>query len=170
MISTLSLNSTKWKLSEEIHGAVISFFISLELLLSLPANAFIVIHFVYCRKKSYKKSGIILMFCLALGNLLMSVFYMPFVIVASGAGEWVFGATDFSRHVFCQIHGFVHMCANTVSVFTLAAISLDRCLNIVKANIHGSFMNWRSAVAISTAIWVSNTCSKSSLHCCLNNS
>ena len=159
MTSAWSLNSTRWKMSEDIYSPAIALFISLELLFSLPTNTFIVVHFVACcRKESYKKSSIILMLCLALGNLLMSAFYMPLVIVATSLGEWVFGPTDSSRHTVCQIHGFVYMCANTVSVFTLAAISLDRCLNIVKTSIRGSFVNWKAAAAVSIAIWVSSIC------------
>ena len=120
-----SLNTSRWKSSEDIHGPVIVFFVSLEFLLSLPSNIF------------------------------MTLFYMPFVIVASSAGEWIFGGTDHSREIVCQIHGYIHMCANTVSVFTLAAVSFDHFLNIVKASIYSKIMTWKFAIGIITIIWVS---------------
>ena len=150
-----SLNTSRWKLSEDIHGPVIAFFVSLEFLLSLPSNIFIIAYSFCHGKESLKKSATILLFCLALGNLFMTLFYMPFVIVASSAGEWIFGGTDHSREIVCQIHSYIHMCANTVSVFTLAAVSFDRFLNIVKASIYSKIMTWKFAIGIITIIWVS---------------
>ena len=91
---TAELNLTKWLLDEDINGAVLASFVAIEFLLSFPISLFILVHSIYNVKETLRKSSTIFFFSFILSNLLMVVFYMPFTIVASSAGEWIFGSTE----------------------------------------------------------------------------
>ena len=86
----------------------------------------------------------------------MTLLYMPFTIVASSAGEWIFGTTDYTRDILCQIHGFVLAYSVIVSGQTLAVISVDRFLYIVKSNVYFKIMTWKAGFALMAIIWVSS--------------
>ena len=154
--ASFSLNSSKWKLSEDVQGPAIAFFVTIVFLLSLPPNLFVIIHSVYYGWKNFRKCSIILLFSYALSDLLMTLLYMPFTIAASGAGEWIFGTTDNTRDILCQIHGFVFAYLVMVSSQTLAVISVDRFLYIVKSNVYFKIMTWKVGFALMAIIWVSS--------------
>ena len=84
----------RWALGEELVGPVIATFVGIELVSSLLANLFICGHTVLNAKKMLMKSSTLLLFSLALSNLLMAVLYMPFVVVASAAEEWIIGTHE----------------------------------------------------------------------------
>lgn len=145
---------TDWTLDEGLNGPIIAFFIALHLLLALPTNLFVVIHSL-CRFRNFKNSAVILLFCLALSNLIMVLFYMPFVIVASGAEEWIIGGSDYSRNILCQIHGVIYEYSVTVTCHILVAISIDRSIYIVKVHAYQKIMTWKVTCGIMAAVWVS---------------
>ena len=152
--TTSAVYNTTWKLSGNINGPAIAFFVTLQLLLALPSNLFIVVHSLSHRKR-FKQSAIILLFSLALSNLLMTLFYMPFVIVASGAQEWILGDSNYSRNILCQINGFTYEYSVIVTSHILVIISFDRFLFIVKAMGNRQIMTWKVTLAIMAAVWVS---------------
>jgi len=143
-----------WTLAEELNGPAISFFITLQLVLALPSNLFIILHSLCHWKSSLKKSAVVLLFSLALSNLLMAVLYMPFAGVASGAGEWIIGRTDYTREVLCNIHGFVFEYSATLTGHVLVLISVDRFLFIVKAPDYHKIMTYKVTVFIIAIIGV----------------
>ena len=146
--------SLRWILDEGLVGGVISLFISVEFLLSFVTNSFIILHTFY-RTKSLRQSSTVLLFNLALANLIMTILFMPFAIIASAAEEWIFGSTDQVREIPCQITAFVFAYTVSVSTHTLAAISFDRFLLIVKPYWHKRVMSWKTALGIVIFIWVS---------------
>ena len=85
----------------------------------------------------------------------MTVFYMLFYIISSGAEEWIFGSTDFVRNILCQLHGFVFGVTNNVSLHTLTVISFDRFMSIVKHHLHKKFLTWKTALGTIVFLWVS---------------
>ena len=89
-----------------------------------------------------------LLFNLALVNLLMTVLFMSFMVVASAAEEWIIGRSDNERDILCQITAFIFAYTVGVSVHTLAAISFDRSLSIVKPHHHKKYMTWKVALGI----------------------
>ena len=149
-----SLNSSRWQLEENIEGPVLASFLAIEFLLSVIFNLFIVLHTIHRGRKNLKKSSIFLLFILALTNLLLTLLYMPFTIIASGAREWIFGGTDFIRSLICQINGFIVIYLSTAAIHTLAVISIDRFLSIVKPDIHRRIMTWKTALGILILLWV----------------
>jgi len=144
-----------WTLASSISGPAISFFVALLFFLALPTNLFIIGHALYHRKTSLKKSAIILLFSLALSNLFMTIFYMPFAIIAAGVEEWIFGGCDATRSVLCQMHGFVFEYSSTLTGHILVIISIDRFLFIVRSMDYHNIMTWKVTCAILTVIGVS---------------
>ena len=155
---TQEINATeeecRWCLNEELIGPLISFFTLVILILSLATNLFICVY-TLSHSKSLKKSSTMLLFNLVLINLLMTVLYMPLMVVASAAGEWIIGQSDSERDILCQITAFVFAYTVGVSIHTLAAISFDRFLSIVKPHHHRKYMTWKVALGIVVFIWVS---------------
>ncbi len=155
-INSSLLNVTHWNLSDDINGQILAFFFSVELILAFVFNFYIIIHSMYFRRKSFKRSSTVLLFNLALSDLVMVILYLPFSIVASSFGEWIFGRTDYVRNIFCQIHGFVFFQSSTVSNYTLAAISIDRYFYIVKGEVHHVWMSIKVTNCMVAIIWVSS--------------
>ena len=153
--SGATLNSTIWLLIEDVSGPAIAAVVCMEFLLGLPSNLFIIIHTLCYGKEYMNKPSTILFFILALSNLLMILLYWPFWIVASAAEEWFFGSTNYLRDILCQIHGFVMVYLIVASIHTLAVISVDRFLNIVKPQIHKKYMTWKVTLGIMAILWVS---------------
>ena len=157
----ISLNDTAqnstgecmWCLREELIGALIAVSTGIILILSLITNLFICIY-TLSHPKSLKKSSTVFLFNLAFINLLITVLFMPFLVVASAAEEWIIGHSDEERTIFCQITAYNFAYTVGISVQTLAAISLDRCLTFVKPNHHKKYMTWKFAIGIVVFIWV----------------
>ena len=152
--SSVSLNSTIWLLGE-VSGPAIAVVVCIEFLLGFPSNLFIIIHTLRYGKECINKPSTFLFFILALSNLLMILLYWPFWIVSSAAEEWLFGSTDYTRDILCQIQGFVFVYLIVASLHTLAVISVDRFLNIVKPQIHKKYMTWKVSLGIMAILWVS---------------
>ncbi len=146
--TTSSLNSSRWLLAEDIHGAVVAVFVILEFILALVANTFIVVQTICHGAKILKKSSTLLLFLLAISNLFIVVFYMPFMIVASAAGEWIFGNSDSVRSTVCQIQAFIFVFAITAFIHILAVISVDRCVSITKSEFYRKHMTWKVTIGI----------------------
>ena len=143
-----------WCLNEELVGPLIAFFTTIIFILSLIINLFICIY-TLSHPKSLKKSSTMFLFNLALINLLMTVLFMPFMVVASAAEEWIIGQLYTERDVLCETTAFIFAYTVGVSVHTLAAISFDRFLSIVKPHHHKKYMTWKVALGIVIFIWVS---------------
>jgi hypothetical protein len=161
--SFIMLNTTQnstddeciWCLDEDLIGPLMALFTTIIFILSLVINLFICVY-TLSHPKSLKKSSTMFLFNLALISLLMTVLFMPFMVVASAAEEWIIGQSDTDqRDILCQITAFIFAYTVGVSVHTLAAISFDRFLSIVKPHHHKKYMTWKVALGIVVFIWVS---------------
>ena len=150
---TVLLEECRWCLNEELIGPLIAFFTLVILILSLTSNLLICVYTV-THAKSLKKSSTLFLFNLALVNLLMTVLYMPLMVIASAAEEWIIGQSDRERDILCQITAFIFAYTVGISIHTLAAISFDRFLSIVKPHYHKKYMTWRIALGVVVVIWV----------------
>ena len=144
----------RWTLDKDLNGPAIASIVTLQLVLALPSNLFIILHSL-SHRRLLKKSAILLLFSLSMSNVLMTLFYMPFVMVASGAEEWIFGGSNQTRDILCQINGFIYEYSVTVTGHILVIISIDRFLFIVKAVHYHKIMTWKVILGIKTAVWVS---------------
>lgn len=137
--AAINAANSNFTVSPEIVAPLLAVVIGLMMVLSFTANSFIVLH-TLAHIMTLKQSSVIFLFCLALANLTMSVLFMPFTFIAAAAGHWVFGATPEQKQGVCQFVGFVFGYCTSVSVHTLAVISLDRFLFIVKPMLHKKVM------------------------------
>ena len=152
---TISLNISRWQLDESIQGPIIATFVGIEFILSFLSNLFILTYSLIHARQSLNNSSTIFLFNLSLSNLFLTVFYMLFYVISSGAEEWIFGNTDFIRNILCQFHGFIFGYTTSISLSTLAIISIDRFLNIVKPHLHQKFLTYKVALGIVVLLWVS---------------
>ena len=148
-----STDECMWCLREELNGALIAVSTGIILILSLITNLFICIY-TLSHPKSLKKSSTVFLFNLAFVNLLTTILFMPFMVVASAAEEWIMGHSDEERTIFCQITAYNFAYTVGISVQTLAAISFDHCLMLVKPYQHKKYMTWKVATGIIIFIWV----------------
>ena len=87
-------------------------------------------------------------------NLLLTVVFMPSIIVNAAAGEWVFGRTPEEKNGTCQLVGFVFYYSGFSTLLTLAVISVDRFLFIVEPFVHERFMKTWVALIILICVWI----------------
>ena len=151
--------NANFTVSPEIVAPLLAVIVGLVMVLSFTANTFIVLH-TLTHIMTLKQSSAILLFCLALANLIMSVLFMPFQIIAAAAGHWVFGVTPQQKSGMCQFVGFVFGYSTSIAVHTLAALSFDRFLFIVKPMVHKKVMKpwvaWLIVAAISAVAVIFN--------------
>ncbi len=149
------LNISRWLLAEGLNGPAIAALGAVEFLLSLFLNSFIVIQALSHKRDSLKKSSNLLLFVLAMTNLLLVVLYIPFWIIACSSGQWLYGRTDGVRTILCQLHGLTFIVLTFTAIHVLALISLDRFLNIVKPQFHKKYISWKVYLIILAVLWVS---------------
>ena len=140
-------------LSEDINGPVLSVFHALIMVTGFVANLFVII-VTFCHRKSFKKSSTIFLTSLLLADLVLVVFVMPFIVISTASGEWIFGQSIEQKYGVCQFVGFMFWYGGLLVTATLAIVSFDRCLSIVKPFIHKQYMKPHTAVIIIVIAWI----------------
>ena len=127
--------------------------LSVEMILALIANG-IVLLITITQRKSWKQSSTIFFTSLILAHFVMNILYLPFTIIALAAGEWIFGSTNKEKRGTCNFSFFIYNGTVLVISMTLAAISFDRFLFIIKPHLHKRFMRPWVALTLTIAIWI----------------
>ena len=148
----LELNDN-FTLSEDINGPVLSAFYALVMVTGFVANLFVII-VTFCHPKSFKKSSTVFLTSLLLADLVLVVFVMPFSVISTASGEWIFGQSTEQKYGVCQFVGFMLWYGALLVTATLAIVSFDRCLSIVKPFIHKQYMKPHTAVIIIVIAWI----------------
>uniref|UniRef100_A0A1X7T4Z6 G-protein coupled receptors family 1 profile domain-containing protein n=1 Tax=Amphimedon queenslandica TaxID=400682 RepID=A0A1X7T4Z6_AMPQE len=125
---------------------------TVEMILALIANG-VVLSITLYQRKSWKQSSTIFFTSLILAHLVLNLLCLPFTIIALAAGEWIFGSTDEEKRWTCIFSAFILWFGAYVITITLAAISFDRFLFIVKPHLHKRFMRPWVALTLTIAIW-----------------
>ena len=133
--------------------AAVAAVLSVEMILALIANG-IVLLITITQRKSWKQSSTIFFTSLILAHLVMNILYLPFTIIAFAAGEWVFGETNKEKTATCFFAAFIFWYCILIILMTLAAISFDRFLFIVKPHLHKRFMRPWVALTLTIVIWI----------------
>ena len=133
--------------------AAIAAVLSVEMILALIANG-IVLLITITQRKSWKQSSTIFFTSLILAHLVMNILYLPFTIIAFAAGEWFFGETNKEKTATCFFAAFIFWYCILIILMTLAAISFDRFLFIVKPHLHKWFMRPWVALTVTVIIWL----------------
>ena len=84
---------------------------------------------------------------LAVADLLQSTFGMPLIAASAFEKEWIFGDT------LCIISGVTNSLFCITSMLTLAAVSLDRCIEIVYPLNHQTLLTIHRARMVLIYIW-----------------
>ena len=127
--------------------------LSVTTLAALIANSVVLFITLY-QRKSWKQSSTIFFTSLILSNFILNLLYLPFTIIALAVGEWIFGNTDEEKKGTCDFVAFSVCYTVLVQSFTLAAVSFDRFLFIVKPRLHKQFMRPWVALTLTIAIWI----------------
>ena len=150
---TDNCSTSRYVTNDDLNGPAFAVVIGIEMILTLLTNLTIFIFTLY-QWKSLKQPSIIFLTGLVLANLMMAIFFMPFTVITAAVGEWIFGKTVREKQAVCEFVGFMFGLSVGYSTHTLALISFDRFLFIVKPLLYIKYMKtWRAVVIIST-LWV----------------
>ncbi len=148
-------NRTHWEITEELQGAapVLATIYAIFFALAFFWNLFIVITYL-AKYKLLKEPGNLFLFNLALADLLVAVTVMIFSSVAQAGGEFIFGYTDIVRCNVCDLAGFCTMFFVFMSFHLLAALSIDRFIQLTYPLRYKRLMSlWRAVIVISIS-WI----------------
>lgn len=134
-------------------GTVFAVALSMEMMLGIATNLFIIIFSLFY-VKSLKKSANLFLFGLSLSNLCVCILVMPFPIITASFQEWVFGETIEDKEMSCHISGYLARCFSRTNIYMLALISVERCLFITKPFVHKKYMQPTWSCSILVAVWL----------------
>ena len=145
---------SNFTLNNDFSGPAVAAVLIVEMILGLIANG-VVLSITLYQRKSLKQPSTIFFTSLILAHLVLNLLYFPFIIIALAAGEWIFGSTDEEKRGTCRFFSvFIYWWMLGVISMTLAAISFDRFLFIVKPHLHKRFMRPWVALTLTIAIWI----------------
>ena len=137
----------------DFSGPAVAAVLTVEMILGLIANG-VVLSITLYQRKSLKQPSTIFFTSLILAHLVLNLLYLPFIIIALAAGEWIFGSTDEEKRGTCTFAAFVFSYTISTIFMTLDAISFDLFLFIVKPHLHKRFMRPWVALTLTIAIWI----------------
>ena len=137
----------------EVNGPAVAAILTIEMVCGWIANG-IVLVITITQRKFWTQPSTIFFTSLILAHLVMLLLYLPFFIISSAAGEWIFGNTLEEKGATCSFAAYVFWYSLLTISMTLAAISFDRFLFIVKPNHHKTFMKPWVAVCLIISIWL----------------
>ena len=140
--------------NEVLNRPAFAVFVSIELLTAFTANSAILL-LTFIHIKSLKEPSAIFLTAWTISNLIIAVLYLPFTVITTISGEWIFGNNDQQKQAMCQFVGFIFTYSIGLSIHLLALISCDRCLFIVKPLFYRRHMNTKIAVTVTlvVAVW-----------------
>ena len=139
--------------NEEFNGPAVAAVLIVEMILALIANG-VVLSITLYQWKSLKQPSTIFFTSLILAHLVLNLLYLPFYIISLSVGEWIFNGSDEEKRGTCYFVLFMFYWMVEVIYMTLAAISFDRFLFIVKPHLHKRFMRPWVALTLTIAIWI----------------
>jgi len=125
------------------------------LVIGIPWNTYVLAVVVW--KKKYKDPSYALLINLVIANLLVCAFVLPFNIYSAILRGFFIGNSDFARCRACQTVAITITSFVFVSIFTLAAMSLDRLMFIKWPHKHGDIVTVKKVVAVILSIWIVST-------------
>ena len=151
-VYTFAMAESNYTFTGDVNAPVLAAVFTIEFIAGLVLN--IVVITVTILKKTWKKQGTIFFTSLALANLFMVIFNIPFQTIGIATREWVFGSTEEQKRKTCLFAAFTMWYSTITILLTLAAVSFDRFLFIVKPRIHKRFMRPRVTAILTIFIWL----------------
>lgn len=152
-LSRNSITLEQWQMHETIQDGApaIAAVMILFLLVAFTSNAFILVSMLW--QGLLHQPAHILLFNLAITDLLVSITIMPFTITSGITREFVFGESDYVRCKVCQT-GMIFTVLSSVSLHTLALLSLDRFLFIFLPFHYKKLVTAKRVAVTLLAVWV----------------
>ena len=85
-------------LSDDINGPTLSVFITLEIVFGFFTNMYVIL-ITFWHPKSWKQSSTIFLTSLLLADLAIAIIAMPFGVISTASGEWIFGTTAHKKYM-----------------------------------------------------------------------
>ena len=148
----MSFNSTDFVLTGDINSPTYTAALGIEGVIGIIANGAVLLMTLY-QRKSWNQPSTVFFTSLLLSNLIIALWYLMSSI-AVGAEEWIFGNTFEEKNATCIFVGYILWFGGMVIAVTLAAISFDRFLFIVKPHLHKRFMRPRVALILIIGLWL----------------
>ena len=111
------------------HAPAVAAFMSIFFVVALFLNSFILYSMVRSRSKLLRAPTHVVLFSLAVNDLLLTVLVMPVSIITTIAQDYPFGSSDYVRCKVCQL-GSIFLVLSVSSMHHIALLSLDRFLFI----------------------------------------
>ena len=151
-----NLNSTgvtdvRWRTTTPNSALATAVVLLIFMVIAIPANLFILVMMVW--KKLYHQPTHILLFNLALNDLLMSSTYLPINFISAIAGEFIFGGDDVTRCAVCKT-GVIFIIFAHFNLYILALISLDRFLFIKLPFKYSRIVTVKSTLVVVVITWI----------------
>lgn len=153
MEDELLVTNHNFTLDSRVSGPALAVAVAIEFVLSLTSNLFVLI-FTLCHSKTMKQPSIIFMTNFVFINLMITILVMPFTIITASAEDWVFGESVQQKHDFCQFTAFIFSFGVQLITLTLAVISIDRFLFIVKPLFYRRYMKTWVAIMTVVSMWI----------------
>lgn len=146
-------NNNNFSLNADINGPVFSASVGLLMVTAFFSNLFVII-VTLCHPKTWKQTSTIFLTSLLLADLVAVVFVMPFTVGATARSRWIFGESLEEKNVICQLVGYMFWYSILLVAMTLAAVSVDRFVFIVRPLVHKKYFKPRIACIAVVVVWV----------------
>jgi hypothetical protein len=113
----------------DTHAPAVAVFMSIFFVVAFVWNSIIIYSMVRARSKLLRAPTHVVLFSLAVNDLLLTILVMPVSIITTIARDYPFGSSDYVRCKVCQ-HGGIFSILSVSSLHHIALLSLDRFLFI----------------------------------------
>ncbi|XP_011404796.1 PREDICTED: medium-wave-sensitive opsin 1-like [Amphimedon queenslandica] len=149
----MDIHGLNYTLGEDVNGPLLAAALAVEMIAALIVNTFVLVA-TFSQCKSLKLPSTILFTSLIMIHYVIALIYIPSWLISAAYGEWIFGSTIQVKEATCKFAGFILNYTLQVKSFTLAAISVDRWLFIVKPIFYKQYMKAKLAVVLAVIIWI----------------
>lgn len=154
-ISDNSTSSFVWHTPPQLQGArpYVATVEAVFFIIGFLWNSFVLIS--YClRPRLLKEPANIYLFNLALIDILLTIFITLTSVISVATGEFIFGASDFTRCHYCEFLGVVLHTFISLSLHTITALSIDRFVLLSYPMKYKSLFDWKKALVVQLTLWV----------------
>jgi len=121
------------------------------MIVGIPCNLLIIVSILW--QHLYKSPTYVLLLNLAVVDLCLCVFIMPFAVISGIAGEFIFGGSDIVRCRVCQLAVLLTL-FSLLTLHLLAFLSLDRWIFIKYAFKYHRIATSKRYLALCIVLWI----------------
>ncbi len=152
--TSISLNTT-WLARDGVsaYTPYVAAILLLFFLVSFIWNLFIIVTFL-TKIKKLKDPSHLYIFNLALTDILLSIFIIFPAFLSNTLQSFIIGKSDRERCGICEFLGFMYVFLFASILHTLAIISFDRFMQLLKPLTYQRYFNFKKALLIITISWL----------------